>query len=72
MVMPPSDPNLVGVLPQPCWLAVIAYLIQQLDAQSDWSGRAAALLSAFPSSERLTVEAVGAPMNWSRQTLWAG
>lgn len=53
-------------------LAVIAYLVQQLDAQSDWSGRAAALLSAFPPSERLTVEAVGAPMNWSRKTLWAG
>ncbi|GAA2105816.1 Abi family protein [Brevibacterium salitolerans] len=51
-------------------LAVIAYLLRTIDSGSDWPLRLAALLQAFPTSQTLTVQSMGAPRRWQDVSLW--
>lgn len=51
-------------------LAVIAYLLSTIERGSDWRGRLAALLRAFPTSHALTIESLGVPLGWESLELW--
>lgn len=51
-------------------LAVIAYLLTTIDPEDDWAARSAALFRAFPTSDALTIESLGAPADWASVALW--
>lgn len=51
-------------------LAVIAYLLPSIEADTDWATRLAALLQEFPDSHALTIESMGAPQDWEELDLW--
>ena len=51
-------------------LAVIAYLLPQIDSDTDWPARLVALLRDFPTSDTLTVESMGTPRKWENLDLW--
>ncbi|MEU4362928.1 Abi family protein [Promicromonospora sp. NPDC023987] len=51
-------------------LAVIAYILPSIDADSDWAKQLAALLREFPASHALTVASMGAPQVWESLDLW--
>jgi abortive infection bacteriophage resistance protein len=52
-------------------LAVMAYLIDSIDPNSEWPTRMAALIESFPTSAHLTAQSMGVPENWSIFKLWA-
>jgi abortive infection bacteriophage resistance protein len=52
-------------------LAVMAYLIDSIDPNSEWPTRMAALIESFPTSAHLTAQSMGVPENWSILKLWA-
>ncbi|GBG39419.1 Abi family protein [Mycobacterium montefiorense] len=51
-------------------LAVIAYLLTSIEDDADWATRLTALLREFPTSHALTVESLGAPLDWETLDLW--
>lgn len=51
-------------------LAVIAYLLPSIEADTDWSRQLAALLREFPASHALTIQSIGAPTDWETLDLW--
>ena len=51
-------------------LAVIAYLLRSIQADTTWSRRLVALLQAFPTTEALAVQSLGAPEAWDSLALW--
>lgn len=51
-------------------LAVIAHLLPSIDPDTEWTVRLAALLREFPDSYALTVESMGAPLDWESLELW--
>ena len=51
-------------------LAVIAYLLPSIEPDTDWAARLAALLRDFPTSSALTIESLGAPLDWDALELW--
>ncbi|MEV7799964.1 Abi family protein [Microbacterium foliorum] len=51
-------------------LAVIAYLLPSIDPDAGWVSRVATLFRAFPTSDALTIESLGAPSDWSALELW--
>lgn len=51
-------------------LAVIAYLLPSIDPDTDWAARVAALFRDFPTSDVLTIESLGAPVDWDALELW--
>lgn len=52
-------------------LAVVAYLLQSIDAEPAWARRLTELLRAFPTSHALTIQSMGAPENWESLELWS-
>ncbi|GAB3708141.1 Abi family protein [Corynebacterium nasicanis] len=52
-------------------LAVIAYLMRSIDPAAGWAEKAAGVLRSFPTSEVVTVAALGAPAGWEGLELWA-
>ncbi|MFD7306955.1 Abi family protein [Promicromonospora sp. NPDC059942] len=53
-------------------LAVIAYILPSIDADSDWAKQLAALLREFPASHALTIASTGTPKGWESLDLWRG
>ncbi len=53
-------------------LAVIAYILPSIDADSDWAKQLAALLREFPDSHALTIASMGTPQGWESLDLWRG
>lgn len=51
-------------------LAVMAYIIKQIDAESDWYVKVAKLFLQFPSSTGLEIASLGAPSQWADLELW--
>lgn len=51
-------------------LAVIAYLLPSIEADTDWSRQLAALLREFPASHALTIQSIGVPTDWETLNLW--
>ncbi|WP_187977239.1 Abi family protein [Mycetocola sp. JXN-3] len=51
-------------------LAVIAYLLRSIEPNGDWNRRVSAYMGRFPTSSSLTIESLGAPINWSQLQLW--
>lgn len=51
-------------------LAVIAHLLSAIDPDSDWATQLTALLRAFPTSQAVTVHALGTPPEWETLALW--
>ncbi|TDE09942.1 Abi family protein [Jiangella asiatica] len=51
-------------------LAVIAYLLPSIEAETEWSQRLVALLDEFPASHALTIESLGVPQGWRSLDLW--
>jgi abortive infection bacteriophage resistance protein len=53
-------------------LAVIAYILPSIDADSDWAKQLTALLREFPASHALTIASMGTPQGWESLDLWRG
>lgn len=51
-------------------LAVIAYLLPSIDADTEWSKQLVALLRTFPTSQALTIQSTGIPQGWESLDLW--
>lgn len=51
-------------------LAVIAYLLPSIEADTEWPKRLATLLQTFPTSHALTIESMGIPQGWESLDLW--
>lgn len=51
-------------------LAVIAYLLPSIEIETNWAARLTTLLRDFPTSSLLTVESLGAPLDWETLELW--
>lgn len=51
-------------------LAVIAYLLPSIDADTEWARHLSALLREFPVSDSLTVGSMGVPQGWEELDLW--
>ncbi|SFN54184.1 Abi family protein [Mycetocola miduiensis] len=51
-------------------LAVIAYLLQSIEAEPVWANRLGELLREFPASHALTIQSMGVPENWESLNLW--
>ena len=51
-------------------LAIMAYLIGTIDADSGWPARVIDLIDLFPASTHLTMESMGVPEAWSTLKLW--
>lgn len=51
-------------------LAVIAYLLPAIEAESDWHRRLASLLIGFPVSDALSLASIGVPSEWVSLDLW--
>lgn len=51
-------------------LAVIAYLLPSIEAQTDWHPRLVALLQDFPISHALSIGSMGTPHGWETLDLW--
>ncbi|WP_157887532.1 hypothetical protein [Frondihabitans sp. PAMC 28766] len=49
---------------------MIAYMLPSIDVDTDWSSRLVTLLSAFPTTDALTIESMGAPKDWEKLDLW--
>jgi len=49
---------------------VIAYLLRSIEPSGDWNLRVSAQLGLFPTSPSLTIESLGAPINWAQLSLW--
>ena len=65
-----DEPTAKGVFGTYNALAVIAYLLPSIEADTDWATRLAALLQEFPDSHALTIESMGAPQDWEELDLW--
>lgn len=52
-------------------LAVLAYLLSQIDPTCGWAKRVSDLIETFPDVGSVTVESTGLPKDWQRQALWA-
>lgn len=51
-------------------LAVIAYLLPSIEAETDWYRRLTELLQAFPTSHALSIASLGVPQHWESLDLW--
>lgn len=51
-------------------LAVIAYLLPSIEADTEWATQLAALLRDFPASHAVTLESMGVPQEWETFDLW--
>lgn len=51
-------------------LAVIAYLLLSIEADTEWAKRMVALLREFPTSHALTIQSMGVPPGWESLGLW--
>lgn len=51
-------------------LAVIAYLLPSIDAETGWHQRLVALLQTFPTSKTLSTASMGVPLGWESLALW--
>ncbi len=52
-------------------LAVIAYLLASIDAETQWQRRLVALLHVFPTSHVLSTSSMGVPLEWESLDLWS-
>jgi abortive infection bacteriophage resistance protein len=53
-------------------LAVLAYLLPSIHAETTWAPRVAQLFGDFPSVPALTLQSIGVPANWKLLDLWQG
>lgn len=51
-------------------LAIMAYLLQSIDADSQWSQGFVEVVSNFPEQPGFTISALGIPTGWIKQELW--
>lgn len=51
-------------------LAVIAYLLPSIEADTEWARQLVALLRTFPRSHALTIQSMGVPQGWESLDLW--
>ncbi|RRD04419.1 Abi family protein [Arachnia propionica] len=53
-------------------LAVMAYLLREVDSEGDWAKRVVKHLSQFPSGNGLEVRSMGIADGWLEERLWQG
>ena len=51
-------------------LAIMAYLLQSIETDSQWSQRVIALVKNFPELLGFTISTMGIPADWTQQELW--
>lgn len=51
-------------------LAVIAYLLPSVEADTEWHRRLVAFLQTFPTSHVLSISSMGVPQGWESLDLW--
>ncbi len=51
-------------------LAIISYMLRSIEVERAWAPRLVELLRSFPTSHALSVQNIGAPLDWHTLDLW--
>lgn len=52
-------------------LAVMAFLLRQIDPRSDWRSEFVNVVDSFPNLPGMTIASMGFPQDWRSEALWA-